>query len=194
LLEQLKAEFRHLSSRISIEHSDANDAVERFCATADWKQTRAVMFLDPFGNQVSWRTIEIIARTRGIDLWYLFPAHLGINRQISATGELDAAKAASLDKVLGTSEWRNKFVGTVTSQTLWGEAREISFKQATVDSITRFMIERMKQEFKGVVLSEWLPLGRGSSHWYSLLFACANPSPKATEIAERIARSVMRRR
>jgi hypothetical protein len=67
-------------------------------------------------------------------------------------------------------------------------------KQATVDSITRYMIKRMKQVFKGVVLDEWLPLGRGGSHWYSLLFACSNPSTAATKIAERVARAVMKRK
>lgn len=56
------------------------------------------------------------------------------------------------------------------------------------------MIERMKTVFKGVVLDEWLPLGRGGSHWYSLLFACANPSSQAKQIAERVARAVMIRK
>jgi three-Cys-motif partner protein len=193
-LERLKTEFRHLASRIHVEQADANVAVERFCANGDWKRTRSVMFLDPFGNQVGWNTIEAIARTRGIDLWYLFPAHLGINRQISASGEFDAGKAASLDRVLGTSEWRDEFIATIKRQNLWGEGQEISFKQATVDSVTRFMIKRMKRVFKGVVLDEWLPLGRAGNHWYSLLFACANPSAKATEIAERLARAVMKRK
>jgi hypothetical protein len=79
-------------------------------------------------------------------------------------------------------------------ENLWGDAEQISFKQSTVDSVTRFMIKRMKSTFKGIVLDEWLPLGRGGSHWYSLLFACANPSVKATEIAERLARAVMVRK
>jgi three-Cys-motif partner protein len=193
-LEGLRTDFPHLSSRIQIARADANNAIEDFCATTDWKRTRAVMFLDPFGNQVGFKAIESIARTRAIDLWYLFPAHLGINRQISASGEFDAAKAASLDFVLGTSEWRREFVTTIQRPDLWGQPQETSVKQATVDSITRYMIRRMKSVFKGVVLDEWLPLGQGGSHWYSLLFACANPSKKATEIAERVARAVMKRR
>jgi three-Cys-motif partner protein len=193
LLQALKSEFAYLSPRIQVERADANIAVERFCSSTNWKQARAVMFLDPFGNQVGWNTIEAIARTRAIDLWYLFPAHLGINRQISAAGEFDQHKAASLDRVLGTSQWREDFIARVSHENLWGESQEISFKQATIDSVTRFMIARMKAVFKGVVLNEWLPLGRGGSHWYSLLFACPNPSAKARQIVERIARAVMKR-
>jgi len=194
LLEGLRTDFPHLSNRIQVERADANIAVDEFCNRTDWRRTRAVMFLDPFGNQVGWSTIESIAKTRAVDLWYLFPAHLGINRQISAAGEFDAHKAASLDKVLGTTEWRQEFVARISQQNLWGESEQISLKQSTVDSVTRFMIRRMKGVFKGLVLDEWLPLGRGGSHWYSLLFACANPSVKATDIAKRLARAVMTRK
>jgi three-Cys-motif partner protein len=193
-LRHLKIEFSHLASRIHVERADANIAVEGCCREIDWKRTRSVMFLDPFGNQVDWNTIEAIGATRAIDLWYLFPAHLGINRQISSTGEFDTHKGASLDRVLGTSEWREQFVARISHDNLWGETEEISFKQSTVDSVTRYMIERMKKVFRGVVLDEWLPLGRGGSHWYSLIFACANPSAKAKEIAERVARAVMARK
>lgn len=193
-LEQLRADFPNLADRIKIERADANAAIREFCRATDWKRNRAVLFLDPFGNQVGWGTLEFIARTRAIDVWYLFPAHLGINRQISSTAEFDAAKAASLDFVFGTTEWRGEFLSTMKATDLWGEERERLVKQATVDSITRFMIRRMKQVFNGVVLDEWLPLGRGGNHWYSLLFACSNPSRAATRIAERVARAVMRRK
>jgi three-Cys-motif partner protein len=194
LLQGLKADFAHLADRIRIEPADANAVIEHFCKGTDWKRHRAVMFLDPFGNQVGWNTLEAIAHTRAIDVWYLFPSHLGINRQISDGAEYDEAKAASLDWVLGTGSWRDEFFATQKQNDLWGAEQQIVVKQATVDSITRFMIKRMKTIFKGIVLDEWLPLGRGGAHWYSLLFACSNPSSAATKIAERIARAVMKRK
>lgn len=193
-LERLRADFPHLSDRIQIERADANQAIQEFCRSTNWRHSRAVLFLDPFGNQVGWNTLEVVARTRAIDVWYLFPAHLGVNRQISSTAQFDAGKAASLDFVFGTDEWRAEFLATMKASDLWGEERERLVKQATVDSITRFMIRRMKQIFQGVVLDEWLPLGRGGNHWYSLLFACSNPSSAATRIAERVARAVMTRK
>ncbi len=39
-------------------------ALQAFCAKRNWKKCRAVVFLDPFGNQVEWKTIEAIARTK----------------------------------------------------------------------------------------------------------------------------------
>lgn len=193
-LERLRADFPNLADRIQIEHADANAPIQEFCRNTDWKRNRAVLFLDPFGNQVGWGALEVIAKTKAIDVWYLFPAHLGVNRQISSTAEFDTAKAASLDFVFGTSEWRAEFITTRTANDLWSGEQERLVKQATVDSITRFMIRRMKRVFRGVVLDEWLPLGRGGNHWYSLLFACSNPSEAATRIAERVARAVMRRK
>jgi three-Cys-motif partner protein len=193
-LQQLRADFPNLADRIQIERADANAAIQDFCRSTDWKRNRAVLFLDPFGNQVGWGTLEVVAKTRAIDVWYLFPAHLGINRQISSAAEFDAGKAASLDFVFGTGEWRAEFLARKRANDLWGGEQERLVKQATVDSITRFMIRRMKLVFKGVVLDEWLPLGRGGNHWYSLLFACSNPSAAATRIAERVARAVMKRK
>jgi len=34
---------------------------------------RGVIFLDPYGMEVSWETVEAIARTEALDCWYFFP-------------------------------------------------------------------------------------------------------------------------
>lgn len=81
-LENLKRTHSSIADRISICRTDANDALSKFCRDTNWNKCRAVVFLDPYGNQVKWRTIEAIAKTGGIDLWYLFPAGLGVHRQI----------------------------------------------------------------------------------------------------------------
>src|SRR5215831_10862235 len=55
-LQALKADFPDLRDRIDIRHSEANAELEKFCS--NWpKSQRAVVFLDPFGNQVAWKTI-----------------------------------------------------------------------------------------------------------------------------------------
>ncbi len=51
--------------------TDANEHLLWWCRATDWKRHRAVVFLDPYGVQVEWRTIEAIAQTKGIDLWLL---------------------------------------------------------------------------------------------------------------------------
>lgn len=73
-LETLKQAHVSIGNRIELIHDDANVAIDRFCSTSFQPKARqrAVIFLDPFGNQVVWKTLEKIAQTPGIDLWYLF--------------------------------------------------------------------------------------------------------------------------
>lgn len=57
-LEELKNVYPSKASRISIINEDANSYIQRYVSSTDWRGRRAVMFLDPFGMQVSWNTIR----------------------------------------------------------------------------------------------------------------------------------------
>lgn len=190
-LAKLKGDYPELAARIEIRHGDANAELRRFCE--NWpRMRRAVVFLDPFGNQVSWDTLALLAATRAVDVWYLFPAGLGVHRQIGGTGAAhEDYHASSLDRLLGTPDWRTAFAEIRDTSDLFGPAQRQQ-KIATPESITVFMIERMKSIFAGGVLDEWLPLGSEGRHSYSLIFACANPDPKANTLALRLARGVLR--
>lgn len=192
-LEALKVQFAEISDRIRIICGDSNIELKRFCADQNWARTRAVVFLDPFGNQVEWNTIVEVANTKAIDLWYLFPAGLGVHRQISRGGTVDKTHEASLDSLMGAADWRTEFISSDVSPDLFEVSRTVPRKTATPDSITRFMIKRMKGVFEGGVLDQWLPLGSRGVHMYSLIFAWANPSPKA-KLAGKLAAAVLRSR
>jgi three-Cys-motif partner protein len=189
-LENLKSKYPAIASRIKIRCSDANEELRKFCAETNWAKCRAVVFLDTYGNQVKWVTIEAIARTQGIDLWYLFPAGLGVHRQISKEAKVHHTHENSLDEMLGADGWRKAFISEKESEDLFGP-RVDRTKTATPESITRFMIERMRGIFQGGVLEHWLPLGNKGIHMYSLLFAWANPSEKA-QLAGKLADAVLR--
>lgn len=191
-LESLRGRFPEYESRMTFVCGDANDALEEFCLSTNWRTTRAVVFLDPFGNQISWSTLEQIAATRAIDLWYLFPAGLGVYRQISQQGSVEPEQAQSLDRLLGTEDWRAAFISRERQSDLFENDREVTRKQADVEHITRFMINRMRGIFQGVVLDHWLPLGSRGIHMYSLLFASANPSERAKALSRKLATAVMK--
>jgi three-Cys-motif partner protein len=57
----------------------------------DWQKERAVVFLDPYGMQVEWSTIEALAPTKGIDLWNLLPLGMGVARLLTYNGNNDEA-------------------------------------------------------------------------------------------------------
>src|SRR5215211_10584 len=65
-LEKLKEEFPDLAEDITVEPSDANTFLKDLCLNRAWSSHRAVLFLDPYGMQVTWDTIEAIAKTQAI--------------------------------------------------------------------------------------------------------------------------------
>jgi three-Cys-motif partner protein len=69
-LRELKAQYP--GRDIDIVEGDANELIREQISWDGWKRTRAVMFFDPYGMTVDWTTLEAIAHTRAIDVWYLF--------------------------------------------------------------------------------------------------------------------------
>jgi three-Cys-motif partner protein len=184
-----ESKLRH--SRVAFIPGDATEQLMKLCPMLAKRSIRAVVFLDPFGNQVSWELLEALAATQHVDLLYLFPAMLGVYRQISGIeAKVTPEAEASLDRLFGPHDWRSAFIGEENQSDLFGY-RTVKYKVADADDITRFQIRCMRTAFKGCVLDEWLPLGRNGSHWYSLLFAMANPNPRAVKIGSAIARHIM---
>ena len=85
-LEALRTEFPLLAADIDVRRGDANAEIRTLCSRT-WSSRRAVLFLDPYGAQVEWTTIEAIAATKAIDLWLLFPLGIGVNRLLTKSGE-----------------------------------------------------------------------------------------------------------
>ncbi|HEX3943605.1 MAG TPA: three-Cys-motif partner protein TcmP [Rhizomicrobium sp.] len=145
-LRALQSDHKDIADRIDIRKGDANAELIAFCKSTDWGRSRAVVFLDPYGNHVRWETLVALAATKAIDLWYLFPAGLGVYRQISQRGAVHSTHEASLDAILGTPDWRNSFIESRKEPDLFGSREEVQ-KRATVESVTRFMANRMKKIF-----------------------------------------------
>lgn len=192
-LARLGDQFPALRERIEVVPRDANEALREFCAKTDWSRTRAVVFLDPFGFQVEWATAEALARTEAVDLWYLVPTGIGINRQIGRDGQIHLDGGKRVDIMLGTTEWRSRWVTTEADQVnLFGEPIARSAKSGGVEEIAEFVLDRLAGIFKGGVAKYALPLGSHGQAWYTLVFACANPSPKASQLAMRLANAVLK--
>ena len=79
-LSDLRRRFPNIARRIKIIPEDANVYLLKWRRETDWNKMRAVVFLDPYGMQVEWATIEAMAGTKSIDLWVLFPLGVGVNR------------------------------------------------------------------------------------------------------------------
>lgn len=175
-LSELKAKFPARAPFIDVRQGNAATVLQQWCGSINWKENRAVLFLDPFGMDVEWPLLEVIARTRGIDLWYLFPL-FAVNRLLVRGQVPPEAWAFRLTETFGTESWRKEFYSDATDSTypLFHQIepeRRIK-KTANIDSIKRFLVGRLQSIF--VAVSEALVLENSKNcPLYLLLFAAGN--------------------
>ena len=188
-LSGLRAQFP--GRRIEIAQGDANERLREFCdRITPNRLDRAVIFLDPFGLSVRWETIERIAATRKVDLWYLVPVD-GMSRQIKDDGSF-LPGASKIDEIWGSLAWRAKAVRRTPIDDLFGGVDERLEKIARAKQFSEMFQGHLQEVFEGGVAKTYLPLGRGRRHDFSLMFACANPRQAASETAMRIANHILR--
>jgi three-Cys-motif partner protein len=189
-LAQLRSEFPERD--IEVLNEDANAAVQRICRNTNWRANRAVLFLDPYGMQVSWETLETVADTKAIDVWMLYPTGMGLNRLLTKDGEIPIEWQQALDRSLGCHDWRDAFYREVETPDLFGETTTALVKVAGTQEFEAFLLERLRAIFAGVA-PQTLPLRNSRSQvMYLLCFACGNP--RGVSLAVRIAKAVIRSR
>ena len=89
--------FAGTGYRTKTKASSQAQYLKDLCQNRNWKNNRAVLFLDPYGMQVTWDTIKAIAATNAIDLWILFPLGIGVNRMTPRRGKISDAWRKKLD-------------------------------------------------------------------------------------------------
>lgn len=186
-LEKLKAVFPARASAIRVVRSEANEYLSQWCGQSDWRLHRAVVFLDPYGMQVEWETIEAIARTRAVDLWILFPLGVAVSRLLTNPAPPPDEWAKALTRTLGTEDWRKAFYQQHARETLFGK-EVVEPKDADFGQIGGFFVERLRTVFAGVADNP-LPLRNSRKvPLYLLCFAASNPkgAPIAVGIAQYI--------
>lgn len=170
---------------------DANRAIQDHIQTVNWTKTRAVMFLDPYGMNVEWRTLEAIRRTEAIDLWYLVSLS-GLYRQATHKGSaLDEKKRAALTRMLGTSDWENAWYEEDRQRSLLADLEpEATRRTASLDLMEAFVLQRLRSLFPTVLEPLRLKNDRNAP-MFSLFFAMSNPSPAAAKVARPIAQHIL---
>jgi three-Cys-motif partner protein len=188
-LEKLKAEFVDVRDDIRLERAEANSYLQNLCKR-DWTKHRAVLFLDPFGMQVTWNTIEAIGRTKAIDLWILFPLS-AVNRLLTRSGQISEGWRNTLDSMFGSADWYQVFYETRTFTNIFGGKQTDTRKLADFDLIGDYFVKRLKTVFPGVAENPLPLFNSRNSPLYLLCFAAANPRGSKTAI--KIAQDILKR-
>lgn len=180
-----------LGKDVEVVRAKANDAVMAEIARKNWSGVRAVMFLDPYGMHVDWTTLQGIASTKAIDVWYLVSLS-GLFRQATKKGRaLSAQKRNAIIRMLGTTEWEDEWYRESNQVSLFAESEPERFRVVSVPQIEAYVRKRLQTIFPSV--SAPLTL-RNSQNvpMFSLFFAVSNPEPKAIGLAMKIANHLLK--
>jgi three-Cys-motif partner protein len=190
-LEALKTEFPGHRSSITVQRGDANTELQAYLKRTQWKSTRAVLFLDPYGMQVEWTTIEAIARTQAVDLWILFPLGIGVTRLLKRSGDIPESWRHRLDLLLGRNDWYERFYRVEPTPSLFGSDDDLVVK-ATSETIGRYFNERLMSIFPAVADEPKILRNSVNCPLYLLCFAAANKNgaPIALRIANHLLKEV----
>ncbi len=182
-----------MKDRIEIVNAEANEYVQNLC-NKDWikHNRRAVMFLDPYGMQVDWITIEAIAKTEAIDLWILFPIGT-VNRLLNRNGKIRKARRKKLDKIFGSEDWFEIFFEEKERNTFFPDQTENYFqKKASFETIAKYYNDKLKSVFAEVAPNPLFLNNSNNSPIFLLCFAVGNP--KGAPIAVRIAQNILKQK
>lgn len=182
---------------VELLQGEANDALVRLCRTTPWRTrnaryagVRAALFLDPYGMNLEYATLQAIAETQAIDVWYLFPLS-GLYRQASrAERKLTVQKRAAITRILGTDAWETEFYRPREQADLFGEPTD-RHRTANVTAIEAYVKSRLQTVFPVVTDPLRLHMANGAP-LFSLFFAMSNPDPRAVGLALKGAHHILR--
>jgi three-Cys-motif partner protein len=181
---------------ISIQRQDANAFLQEFCRTTRWRDNRAVLFIDPYGMQLDWLSLEAVAKTMAIDVWILIPVGIGPNRLLKTDGEIRDSWKKKLTRFFGCpeSDWfkqmyKEKEVGQIPLfDELELEPEKV--KVANLEAIAKYILYRLEQTFAHVAPNP-IPLGPPSNpQMFYLFFAASNE--RGGRIGKRIATHLLK--
>jgi three-Cys-motif partner protein len=190
---------KHPSRKIILRQGDANPIVRELCNNMPWRKrgsvgprgTRGVIFLDPYGMEVDWATVEAIANTKALDCWYFFPISGLYRNAPHDPTKLDEHKQAALDRVLGATDWRTHWYEHSTAPRDMFETVSQATRRADVAAIEAYVKDRLHSAFRGSVLDPIRLHHRNGAPMASLFFAGSNDSPAAVGLTTRIASHIL---
>lgn len=194
-LESLKTD--HPDRKIECVQGDANEVLPRLLKNPPWTGRRwgdaphrAVVFLDPY-NLVEWSTLECLAATKAVDLWFLFPIASVLRQAARSFEAIDWHKASYLDRAFGTSNWRTELYTPPLQAPLLAEFPS-SPTRGERPEVEAYVKQRLETVFSYVSQPLPLLLTEGAQ-LFSLFFATANPSKPAVKLARNCMNDLLKR-
>ncbi len=188
----LRSKYPHLSSKIHCEQGDANEIVLDILKKYGWKRERAILFLDPYGASVEYKTLVEIAQCKALDVWLLFPVGQVVNRLLMTKPEnISPAWIEKLNRIFGSTDWREIFYQKEEKASLF-EDRIVESKNAGWVKITDFYKKQLEKEFNAVANETTFLKNSNNNPLFAFIFAMTNDSKAAQNAALRIANHLLK--
>jgi len=185
--EKLKANPGSSGKNLIYKPGDANQWVTELAGALKTKKFAALVFLDPFGMQINWNSIEQLKNTRS-DVWILIPTGVIVNRLLDKKGELKYARKLESFFGMTADEIKEVFYKTETSQTLFGEVETVSKVTKPIEKIARLYATRMRTIWDHVTEEPLRLDNRNGAPIFHFVFASNNKN--ALKIASQIIKNV----
>ena len=197
LQNMINSEFPQMRGIVTIYCGDANDKLAEIISNVDWRYNRGLLFLDPYATQVNWATLENVAQTKSIDVWYLFPFS-ALERMLPKNGKYDKWEDC-IDRLLGDAGWRKEFYKKDPQMTLFdlfpepGQSDgERMVKDANPNHIKEYILSRLGTIFPCGSKHARIFRNSRNSPMFLFCFAIASESPKAQGLALRMADYILK--
>ncbi len=182
-LENLKKDFP--DADIRIKQGDCNKIIiDEIVPVIRFENfNRGIIFLDPFGMDIDWETIEGIAKTKAMEIFLNFPV-MAINRSIlmNDATKIDAIKIERMNKLWGTDQW----MGDIYKETPDFFERRVEKVSRTGKLLGALYKKRLEELFPYVTFP-LLMRNSVNAPLYCLIFAGHNATGK--KIADTIFKS-----
>ncbi|WP_342757543.1 three-Cys-motif partner protein TcmP [Kineothrix sedimenti] len=189
LQKMVDTEFTFLKHKVTILAGDANNELSKICRSIDWRYNRALLFLDPYATQVAWITLENVAKTEAIDVWYLFPFQ-ALQRLLRKDGQLDSTWVECIDRLLGDHEWQTEFYKEDPQLNLFGTTSIV--KDINTEGLKEYIFQRLQKVFPAVAPKPRVFRNTKQSPIFLFCFAVASKNEAAQRLALRIANHILK--
>ncbi len=191
--ESLKIEidtrFPEKKDKRYVVSTDCNEKVTNFAAflKTHSKKKRGLAILDPYGMALNWESLETF---KGLycDMWILVPTGIAFNRLLKKDGQISEAWMLKLTNSLGLTEEQVKqhFYKEKTNLTLFGEEKETSKSDKSIQKLIEIYSERLGQIWKFVSKPYEMKNSKGSIMFH---FIFASQVQAGVKIADDIINS-----
>ena len=185
-------EFPELANKVKIQTGDCNEKLTIISETVDWRKTRAILFFDPYATAVKYDTLQSIASTKAMDVWYLFPIMAARRLMPNDVTVYDsyASWKKKLNELFGSDDWYEQFYKESKQFSMFGN--DIGMDRiADVETLKSYILERLGKVFPNVASNPRMLYNTNNQLLFMFCFAVSNPDVKAYGLALKVANHIL---